>query len=36
MQKHKAELAQSILSTDHEGDIKLSEDELLSLFEKFV
>lgn len=36
MQKNKAELAQSILSTDHEGDIKLSEDELLGLFDKFL
>lgn len=36
MQKNKAELAQSILSTDHEGDVKLSEEELLGLFEKFV
>ena len=36
MQKNKAELAQSILSTDHEGDVKLSEDELLGLFERFV
>lgn len=31
-----AELAQSIVSTDHEGDIKLSEDELLGLFDKFL
>ena len=36
MQKNKAELAQSILSTDHEGDVKLSEDELLGLFDKFL
>lgn len=36
MQKNKAELAQSILSADHEGDIKLSEDELLGLFDKFL
>lgn len=36
MQKNKAELAQSILSTDHEGDIKLSEEELLGLFDKFL
>ena len=36
MQKNKAELAQSILSADHEGDIKLSENELLGLFERFV
>lgn len=36
MQKNKAELAQSILSTDHEGDVKLSEEELLGLFERFV
>ena len=36
MQKNKAELAQSILSADHEGDVKLSEDELLGLFDKFL
>lgn len=36
MQKNKAELAQSILSTDHEGEVKLGEEELLGLFEKFV
>lgn len=36
MQKNKAELAQSILSTDHEGDVKLSEEELLGLFDKFL
>lgn len=36
MQKNKAELARSILSTDHEGNVKLTEDELLGLFEKFV
>ena len=28
-----AKLAQSIVSTDHEGNIKLSEDEWLGLFE---
>lgn len=36
MQKNKAELAKSILSTDHEGEVKLSENELLGLFEKFI
>lgn len=36
MQKNKAELAKSILSTDHEGEVKLSENELLGLFKKFI
>ena len=36
MQKNKAELDKSILSTDHEGEVKLSENELLGLFEKFI
>ena len=31
-----AKLAQSIVSTDHEGNIKLSEDEWLGLFDKFL
>ncbi len=36
MQKNKASLAKSVLSTDHEGDVKLSEEQLLGLFDKFV
>lgn len=35
MQKAKADLAQSILSVDHEQDVKLSEDDVMQLFEKF-
>lgn len=34
MQKNKAELAQSILSIDHEGEVKLSEEAVLGLFER--
>jgi hypothetical protein len=35
MQKNKAQLAQSILSTDHEGDVKLNEDDVMRLFDGF-
>ena len=35
LQKNKAELAQSILSQDKEGEIKLSEDTVMQLFERF-
>lgn len=35
LQKNKAELAQSILSTDHEGETKLTENDVMKLFEKF-
>lgn len=35
LQKNKAELAQSILSTDHEGEVKLTENDVMNLFEKF-
>ena len=30
-----AELAHSILSTDHEGEAKLTENDVMNLFEKF-
>ena len=36
MQHNKAQLANSILSTDHEGEVKLDEAALLGLFERFV
>lgn len=35
LQQNKAELAQSILSTDHEGEAKLTENDVMNLFEKF-
>ena len=35
LQKNKAELAQSILSTDHEGEAKITENDVMKLFEKF-
>lgn len=35
LQKTKAELAQSILSIDHENESKLGEEEILSLLERF-
>lgn len=35
LQKNKAQLAQSILSHDQEHDIKLSEDDMMKLFETF-
>jgi SNF2 family DNA or RNA helicase len=35
LQQNKAELAQSILSTDHEGEAKLTENDVMKLFEKF-
>ena len=35
LQQNKAELAQSILSADHEGEAKLTENDVMKLFEKF-
>ena len=35
LQKNKAQLAQSILSHDQEHDVKLSEDDMMKLFETF-
>ncbi|MDW5308285.1 DEAD/DEAH box helicase, partial [Acinetobacter baumannii] len=35
LQQNKAELAHSILSTDHEGEVKLTENDVMNLFEKF-
>ena len=35
LQQNKAELAQSILSTDHGGEAKLTENDVMNLFEKF-
>lgn len=35
LQKNKAALAQSILSTDNEGEVKLTENDMMKLFEKF-
>lgn len=35
MQKAKAELAQSVLSVDHEQEVKLSEADVMQLFDKF-
>jgi len=35
MQKNKAELAQAVLSVDKEHNVKLSEDDVMQLFEKF-
>lgn len=35
LQKNKAQLAQSILSHDQESDIKLSEQDIMNLFERF-
>lgn len=35
LQKGKSALAQSILSTDHEDEVKLTENDLLTLFDKF-
>jgi SNF2 family DNA or RNA helicase len=35
LQKNKAQLAQSILSHDQEHDVKLSEDDMMNLFETF-
>ncbi|WP_374570616.1 SNF2-related protein [Acinetobacter sp.] len=35
LQKNKAQLAQSILSADHEGEVKLTEEDVMKLFEEF-
>jgi SNF2 family DNA or RNA helicase len=35
LQKNKALLTQSILSTDHEGEVKLSEEDVMKLFDGF-
>ncbi|MEB3768234.1 DEAD/DEAH box helicase [Acinetobacter sp. MD2] len=35
LQKSKAQLATSILSTDHEGQVKITENDLMKLFEEF-
>lgn len=35
MQKNKAELAQAVLSVDKEQNVKLNEDDVMQLFEKF-
>ncbi|MEB3754565.1 DEAD/DEAH box helicase [Acinetobacter sp. MD2(2019)] len=35
LQKNKAQLANSVLSTDHEGQVKITENDLMKLFEGF-
>jgi len=35
LQKNKAQLAQSILSADHEGEVKLTEEDVMKLFAEF-